>query len=361
MTQQRVSPVVITSQLPATVTMTIQGALGQSANLVEARNNAGTILFSVTSNGAFGQQVTAAAGVDVVGGSLGLRSIAGAASVVPILARGAVSQTGDLFQAQNSAGTSVALITASGRFATSIISNVANTGTYIDTGANAINMIQRSASTVAVVVRGAASQTADLQAWQDSSANTLVRINAAGIVAIGGVPRAMFGSLVPTLQVEGTTAGTSMAMVMRNSNDVNNPRFVMGKSRGSATGAVTAVSQSDVLGAIEFQGADGTNMTIGARIEALVDGTVASGIVPGNIRMSTFDSTGNQQTRFVLDSVGNIGLNLTSFGSGGKVISIANASATPSTNPTGGGILYVEAGALKYRGSSGTVTTIANA
>ena len=41
------------------------------------------------------------------------------------------------------------------------------------------------------------------------------------------------------------------------------------------------------------------------------------------------------------------------------VISIANATA-PSSNPTGGGIVYVEAGALKYRGSSGTVTTLAN-
>ncbi len=30
-------------------------------------------------------------------------------------------------------------------------------------------------------------------------------------------------------------------------------------------------------------------------------------------------------------------------------------------NPTGGGIIYVENGALKYRGSSGTITTIANA
>ena len=57
---------------------------------------------------------------------------------------------------------------------------------------------------------------------------------------------------------------------------------------------------------------------------------------------------------------GNIGLltDTGSFGSGEKVIFIANATTVPSTNPTGGGILYVEAGALKYRGSSGTVTTI---
>jgi hypothetical protein len=50
-----------------------------------------------------------------------------------------------------------------------------------------------------------------------------------------------------------------------------------------------------------------------------------------------------------------------SFGSGTKVLSIANCSAAPSTNPSGGGVLYAEAGALKWRGSSGTVTTIANA
>lgn len=50
-----------------------------------------------------------------------------------------------------------------------------------------------------------------------------------------------------------------------------------------------------------------------------------------------------------------------SFGSGDKVIFIGNVATAPTTNPTGGGILYVEAGALKFRGSSGTVTTIAPA
>lgn len=48
-------------------------------------------------------------------------------------------------------------------------------------------------------------------------------------------------------------------------------------------------------------------------------------------------------------------------GSSGVVISMKNVATPPSTNPTGGGILYVDAGALKYRGSSGTVTTIAPA
>jgi hypothetical protein len=50
--------------------------------------------------------------------------------------------------------------------------------------------------------------------------------------------------------------------------------------------------------------------------------------------------------------------NAGSYGSGSGVLFLGNATTVPTTNPTGGGILYVEAGALKYRGSSGTVTTL---
>jgi len=63
-----------------------------------------------------------------------------------------------------------------------------------------------------------------------------------------------------------------------------------------------------------------------------------------------------------LGAGGNIGFRTTSqFGRGQGVIAIANASVAPSVNPAGGGILYVEDGALKYRGSNGTITTIAPA
>lgn len=47
-----------------------------------------------------------------------------------------------------------------------------------------------------------------------------------------------------------------------------------------------------------------------------------------------------------------------SFGSGTGVIGIENASSNPSTNPSGGGVLYADGGALKWRGSGGTVTTM---
>ena len=62
-----------------------------------------------------------------------------------------------------------------------------------------------------------------------------------------------------------------------------------------------------------------------------------------------------------LDTSGNLLLGATAAGtSAAKVLGLANATA-PSTSPAGMGQLYVESGALKFRGSSGTITTIAAA
>jgi len=67
-------------------------------------------------------------------------------------------------------------------------------------------------------------------------------------------------------------------------------------------------------------------------------------------------------TRFVIQNGGNVGVgNISAFGTSAVgVIGIANGTA-PSTSPSGMGQLYVESGALKFRGSSGTITTIAAA
>lgn len=63
----------------------------------------------------------------------------------------------------------------------------------------------------------------------------------------------------------------------------------------------------------------------------------------------------------VIGQLGNIGVGVSAWGtSAQKVLGMANATA-PTTSPAGMGQLWVEGGALKYRGSSGTVTTIANA
>jgi hypothetical protein len=72
-----------------------------------------------------------------------------------------------------------------------------------------------------------------------------------------------------------------------------------------------------------------------------------------------FETQGAEVGRF--DTSGNLLLKATSAGtSAAGVLGMGNATA-PSSSPAGMGQLYVEGGALKFRGSSGTVTTIAPA
>ena len=79
----------------------------------------------------------------------------------------------------------------------------------------------------------------------------------------------------------------------------------------------------------------------------------------GPIMFGTGGSTPST-IQMTLDSLGNLLVGLTAAGTtAAKTIQIANGTA-PTANVTGGQ-LYVESGALKYRGSSGTVTTIAAA
>ena len=70
-------------------------------------------------------------------------------------------------------------------------------------------------------------------------------------------------------------------------------------------------------------------------------------------------SKSNNTNKVVITDQANVGIGQDTFGTSSKfVLAIADGTA-PTTSPAGCGQLYVESGALKFRGSSGTVTTIA--
>jgi hypothetical protein len=97
------------------------------------------------------------------------------------------------------------------------------------------------------------------------------------------------------------------------------------------------------------------------RWKLYTNGTAESGSnVGSDFAINRYNDAGTfQNTPFLLErSTGNLGINGSSFGSGVKVLFIGNGTA-PSGSPTAGGILYVESGNLRFKGSSGTVTTIA--
>jgi hypothetical protein len=113
---------------------------------------------------------------------------------------------------------------------------------------------------------------------------------------------------------------------------------------------------------IYVQGSAYTNQwhdNVGA-IAMYIDGAVTAGQRPGNrIVLRTGQSgAGGPSDRLTIDKDGNIGIRTTSFGTNSQgVLGVANAAVVPAGNPAGGGVLYAEAGAGKWRGSGGTITT----
>jgi len=76
-----------------------------------------------------------------------------------------------------------------------------------------------------------------------------------------------------------------------------------------------------------------------------------------NATFVTFSKSDNTNPVVITDQA-NVGIGQVTFGTSSKfVLAIANGTA-PTTSPTGCGQIYVEAGALKYRGSSGTITVL---
>ena len=172
------------------------------------------------------------------------------------------------------------------------------------------------------------------------------------------------------VQVFGDATTFAPSVVQRGySNTAASAAIYILKTRGTTATSTTAVQQNDSLGAFLFGGADGAavggNQFL-ANMSVYVDGPVSTGTVPTafSFATGTNNSTLPPVARMQISSTGNIGFNNGQPAVWGtsaeKVIGIGNGTA-PTTSPAGMGQLYVEAGALKYRGSSGTVTTIAAA
>lgn len=218
-----------------------------------------------------------------------------------------------------------------------------------------------TASDVALTVKGAASQSGLLLDIENSAGTTLSAFDSSGRLIVGSSSVVAFGLATPSAQVLGTTASASAVLQGRYSADANSPTLYFAKSRNATVGSHTIVQSGDSLGRINFGGSDGTDFSNSAAIYVEAEGTLAAGVVQSRFVFHNQGSGGALAERMRLDSSGNLLVGMTTLAtSSAKTIHIGNGTA-PTANPTSGGVLYVESGALKYRGSSGTVTTIANA
>lgn len=200
---------------------------------------------------------------------------------------------------------------------------------YATTGTHLVVTAQ-GATIVPICAKGAASQSANIFEAQNSGGTKLFYVTPGGAVVAAGV--AWTGK---TYYQDGySSVGWGLS--------AGNWYFGNGSvdwKFGLSTGGVQIFS-----GTLGFN-----NNAPGSGSDAGVSRNAAGVIEVNNGTAGTF--------RDLL--VRNLGLNgAVSAGGGVGIAFLANATTVPTTNPTGGGVLYCEGGALKFRGSSGTVTTL---
>jgi hypothetical protein len=109
------------------------------------------------------------------------------------------------------------------------------------------------------------------------------------------------------LQIEGTNASTSSMSLVRNTNSIDPPYITFGKSRSGVVNGSGIVQQNDVLGRLDFTGANGSNLNeIGVRIDARVDGDPTGSVdMPGRIVFQTsLDGTASPVERMRINNAG---------------------------------------------------------
>jgi hypothetical protein len=179
------------------------------------------------------------------------------------------------------------------------------------------------------------------------SSNTLSFVPSTGTLAVGN------------LTLKGT--GNRITGDFSNATIANRVMFQTSTVNGNTAIALMPNGTSQISALNVLSGTDPANTSQGQvamvggsdfRISSLTQGT-------GTFLPMTFYTGGSERMR--IDASGNVLLGVTAAGTtAAKVLGLGNATA-PTTSPAGMGQLYVEAGALKFRGSSGTVTTIAPA
>ncbi len=170
--------------------------------------------------------------------------------------------------------------------------------------------------------------------------------------------------------------------ILAGSITIGGPLFAVSNASAelrATTGTITTTIQPGIIGTstnhtLNFIVNNATKMTLSASAVLtlstasceidLNDGTHTATFQPQFIGTTSAHDlnliTANSMKVFI-SSGGNVGIGANTFGTSAvRVLAIGNGTA-PSTSPAGMGQLYVESGVLKYRGSSGTVTTVAPA
>jgi hypothetical protein len=148
------------------------------------------------------------------------------------------------------------------------------------------------------------------------------------------VPTASSQSSTPVLSIG--AGGGSGLVIARATADSGGARMHFVKTRAATADGRTAVQSGDVIMSQFFEGTDGTNPVPAARIDASVNGTVSTGIVPGKLTFVTYTTGGVATDALTIDAAQTVAVAKLFDLSGGaagqiKFTAAGNASADVNT------------------------------
>ena len=337
----------------------VQAHSSGTANILTAQSSTPTVLAGINNIGQVFTGSTAPLQSASLNASLSVTGIASANNPVAVFQLGA-SGTGALTEWKSSGTTVYASVSAYGSIFA--INNIE--GMSLSVGSTGLS----SANQIRIISKGSTAQTADLIQTQRSDGTILSGINAIGQIYSG--PITIKGSTVAltaatyisatfvTFQYAGTTSLVTIGQLVT----------VAGctPSNLNGTWAVTAIAGSSGAWTFTVAGsgftANGTafgtfQLPAQASITASSAGTVGLSIKGAANQTINLQEWQNSSGGTKLSVVSDFASSASSTGYGAW-LNIGNSSA-PGSSPTAGGYLYAEAGALKWRGSAGTITTIA--
>lgn len=167
------------------VGLLVKGAASQTANLQEWQNSVGTILSKIDPSGSIYSPTGS-----ILGSAYNIM-LASATTYTPLVVKGLASQTADLQQWQSSTGAVLSEINSAGELQVPRI----GVGATMPTTTRLMSTAS-TATELPILARGAASQSANLQEWQNSSSTALSYISPTGHLVSPGINWIMFSTPV---------------------------------------------------------------------------------------------------------------------------------------------------------------------
>jgi len=170
--------------------------------------------------------------------------------------------------------------------------------------------------------------TANTIASTNTNGNINIVPNGSGTTIISGVTA--FTTALD-LQIAGVGHNPDMALGAFANDSTHAGVYYTYKSRSAVIGAFVPVQSGDIVGFFTGRGDDGTTFQNVSAMQYNVDGAVSSGIVPGNIKFMTTNSSGTLTTALTLNSAqlatfsNNVNATVGQFSSGSSAGGVAGS------------------------------------